>query len=80
MTEKQKKSAKELENLINGWIHKPIVISSVTNRGPWHPPFHTIVGVEPAMVPEVKEEVQEFGGSVRFERNMLGKVDICIEL
>jgi hypothetical protein len=74
------KPAKKLENLINGWIPEPIAISPVTNRGPWHPSFHTIAGVEPAMVPEVKEEVEEFGGTVQFERNVLGKVDICIEL
>ena len=72
------KPAKELENLINSWIPESIAIKPCGD--PWDPPFHMIEGVEPAMVPEVKEEVQEYGGTVRFQKTTLGKVDICIEL
>ena len=48
----------ELETLINGWIVKPITIEQV--RGA----TYTVKGVEPAMVPEVTEEVEDFGGAV----------------
>ena len=48
----------ELETLINGWITKPITIEQV--RGV----TYTVKGVEPAMVPEVTEEVEDFGGTV----------------
>ncbi|HCX24594.1 MAG: hypothetical protein CMB80_03605 [Flammeovirgaceae bacterium] len=47
-----------LQMLINGWIVKPITIEQV--RGT----TYTVKGVEPAMVPEVTEEVEDFGGTV----------------
>ena len=54
-------SSMELETLINSWITRPITVELV--RGT----TYTIHGVEPAMVPEVTEEVEDFGGTVRAE-------------
>lgn len=48
----------ELETLINNWISRPVTVELV--RGA----TYTVKGVEPAMVPEVTEEVEDFGGAV----------------
>ena len=48
----------ELETLINNWISRPVTVELV--RGA----TYTVKGVEPAMVPEVTEEVKDFGGTV----------------
>ena len=53
--------AAKLESLINGWISQPITVELVRGNA------YMIKGVEPAMVPEVTEEVEEFGGSVQAE-------------
>ena len=53
--------AAKLESLINGWIPQPITVELVRGNS------YMIKGVEPAMVPEVTEEVEEFGGSVQAE-------------
>ena len=50
--------AMELESLINGWISQPITVEFVRGIS------YMVKGVEPAMIPEVTEEVEEFGGSV----------------
>ena len=66
--------AMELESLINGWISKPITVELVRGNA------YMIKGVEPAMVPEVTEEVEEFGGTVLAELAVLGLVDLNIQL
>ena len=53
--------AMELESLINGWISPPITVEFVRGTS------YMVKGVEPAMIPEVTEEVEEFGGSVQAE-------------
>ena len=53
--------AAKLESLINGWIPQSITVELVRGNA------YMIRGVEPAMVPEVEEEVEEFGGSVQAE-------------
>ena len=53
--------AMELESLINGWISQPITVEFVRGTS------YMVKGVEPAMIPEVTEEVEEFGGSVQAE-------------
>jgi len=50
--------ADRLKHLINGWITRPITIEFVRGNS------YMVKGVEPAMIPEVTEEVEEFGGSV----------------
>ena len=53
--------AERLQHLINGWISPPITIEFVRGTS------YMVKGVEPAMIPEVTEEVEEFGGSVQAE-------------
>jgi len=53
--------ASELETLINSWISQPVTIELVRGNS------YMIKGVEPAMIPEVTEEVEEFGASVKAE-------------
>ena len=64
--------AMELESLINDWIPQPITVEFV--RGT----TYMIKGVEPAMIPEVTEEVEEFGGSVAAEFSAGGFKDLSI--
>ena len=66
--------ASKLESLINGWISQPVTVELVKGSA------YIIKGVEPAMVPEVTEEVEEFGGSVLAELPALGLVDLNINL
>jgi hypothetical protein len=53
--------AARLESLINDWITNPITVELVRGTS------YMIKGVEPAMIPEVTEEVEDFGGSVQAE-------------
>jgi hypothetical protein len=53
--------AERLQHLINGWITRPVTVELVRGNS------YMIKGVEPAMIPEVTEEVEEFGGSVKAE-------------
>jgi len=69
--------AMELETLINSWIPRPITVELV--RGI----TYTVKGIEPAMVPEVTEEVEDFGGTVRAETTSStspGRKDLNIDL
>ena len=50
--------AERLQHLINGWITQPITVEFVRGTS------YMVKGIEPAMIPEVTEEVEEFGGSV----------------
>ena len=59
--QRQDPRAKDLEDLINGWITQPVTVEFVRGNA------YMVKGIEPAMVPEVTEEVEEFGGSVQAE-------------
>ena len=59
--QRQDPRAKDLEDLINGWITRPVTVELVRDNA------YMIKGVEPAAIPEVTEEVEEFGGSVKAE-------------
>ena len=69
--------ATKLESLINGWISQPITVKLVRGNA------YTIKGIEPAFLPEVTEEVEEFGGSVQAEISSStspGLKDLSIDL
>jgi hypothetical protein len=70
--------AERLQHLINGWIPEPITVEFMSGNS------YTIRGVDPAFVPEVTEEVEEFGGSVQAEmsnvRDKVGTKDLSINL
>ena len=66
--------AAKLESLINSWISQPVTVELVRGSS------YMIKGVEPAMVPEVTEEVEEFGGSVLAELPAVGLVNLNIDL
>jgi hypothetical protein len=70
--------AERLQHLINGWISQPITVELVRGNS------YVIRGIDPAFVPEVTEEVEEFGGSVQAEmsnvRDKVGTKDLSINL